>query len=62
MQDKGFSWVDFLAYAVDDVDVDVDAPSVDDALSPSPRIYLRFYPVKVVRGGREGPYSNMPTF
>ena len=34
MQDKGFSWVDFLAYeyAVDDVDVDVDAPSVDDAV------------------------------
>ena len=30
MQDKGFSWVDFLAYAVDDVDVD--APSVDDAM------------------------------
>ena len=32
MQDRGFSWVDFLAYAVDDVDVDVDAPSGDDAV------------------------------
>ena len=32
MQNRGFSWVDFVAYAVDDVDVDVDAPSVDDAV------------------------------